>query len=39
VTGDRFFIVIEAADPKFERVRTADFLMSLGTTAIEDLEE
>lgn len=39
VTNDRFFIAIEAADPKFDLVETERFLQSLGGTAIEALEE
>ncbi len=35
---DRFFIVIEARDPKFYRNRTEEFLDSLGATAVEELE-
>lgn len=37
-TDDRFFIVIEARDPKFYRRRTQAFLESLGATAVEALE-
>jgi hypothetical protein len=38
-TDDRFFIVIEARDPKFSRGRTESFLKSLGPAAVEALEE
>jgi hypothetical protein len=37
-SDDRFFIVIEARDPKFYRNRTEEFLESLGATAVEELE-
>ncbi len=35
VTADRFFIVIEADDPKFEVDETQNFLNSLGASAVE----
>lgn len=34
-TDDRFFVVIEADDPKFDRRETHEFLDSLGATAVE----
>lgn len=37
-TDDRFFIVIEARDPKFSRARTEEFLKTLGPVSIEALE-
>ncbi len=37
-SDDRFFIIIEARDPKFYRSRTEAFLESLGATALEELE-
>jgi hypothetical protein len=37
-SDDRFFIVIEARDPKFYRDKTEAFLASLGATAVEELE-
>jgi len=37
-SDDRFFIIIEARDPKFYRNRTEEFLESLGATAVEELE-
>ncbi len=37
-SDDRFFIVIEARDPKFYRNKTEEFLSSLGATAVEELE-
>ncbi|MHC4219987.1 MAG: DUF3341 domain-containing protein [Planctomycetota bacterium] len=37
-TDDRFFIVIEARDPKFSRDKTGEFLQSLGPAAVEELE-
>lgn len=39
VTRDRFFIGIEAGDPKFDRQRTGALLQSLGGTAVEELED
>jgi hypothetical protein len=38
-TSDRFFLVIEASDPRFDEERTREFLDSLGGDAIEALEE
>jgi hypothetical protein len=38
VTSDRFFITIEAADPKFDPEGTVEFLETLGGTAIEKVE-
>ena len=38
-TQDRFFIVIEARDPKFEARRTRDFLSSLGAGGGEEVNE
>ena len=37
-TDDRFFIVIEARDPRFYREKTEDFLRSLGALEVEELE-
>ena len=37
-SDDRFFIIIEARDPKFYRNKTEEFLDSLGATAVEELE-
>jgi hypothetical protein len=37
-TDDRFFLVIEARDPKFSRTRTEEFLQSLHPASIEALE-
>jgi len=39
VTSDRFFISIEAADPKFDREKTREFLATLGGTAIAEVED
>jgi hypothetical protein len=39
VTTDRFFISVEAKDPKFDEVRTAQFLAGLGGSDVEALEE
>jgi hypothetical protein len=38
-TQDRFFIAIEADDPKFDLEKTREMLMSLGSTAVEEVEE
>jgi hypothetical protein len=38
-TQDRFFIVIEAADPRFDLQRTRDFLASLGGAVVEEVNE
>ncbi len=38
-TDDRFFISIEAKDPKFDSHRTANFLATLGGSEVEALEE
>jgi hypothetical protein len=39
VTNDRFFIVIDAADPKFDREQTDKMLIDLGATVVEWIEE
>ncbi len=39
VTQDRFYIVIEAADPKFQLEKTRDFLASLGGDVVEEVNE
>lgn len=38
-TDDRFFLVIEARDPKFSRTRTEELLKSLHPASIEALED
>jgi hypothetical protein len=38
-TQDRFFIVIEAADPRFQLEKTREFLTSLGGTVVEEVNE
>jgi mono/diheme cytochrome c family protein len=39
-TSDRMFVSIDAEDPKFDRVKTADFLRGLpGAAAVETVEE
>lgn len=35
VTDDKFFVVIDASDPKFDESATRNFLASLGSTHIE----
>ncbi len=37
-TRDRFFLVIEAVDPKFNREATAEFLRGLGPREVVDVE-
>lgn len=39
VTNDRFFVVIDASDPRFEETETADLLTKLGATAVERVED
>ena len=38
-TKDRFFLCIEARDPKFDRVRTAQFLKSLKAYDVAEVED
>jgi len=38
-TADRFFIVIEKSDPRFDRVKTREFLATLGGTAVEEVHD
>ncbi len=38
-TQDRFFIAIEAADPKFDRQRTAKMLLALKARHVEEVQE
>ena len=38
-TSDRYFIVLEAADPRYDRDRTRAFADSLGGDAVEEIEE
>jgi len=38
VSSDRFFVCIEAADPKFDRARTADLLLQCKALAVEEVE-
>jgi hypothetical protein len=35
---DGFFLAIEAADPKFDRSRTFEFLKSLGAKEVNEVE-
>jgi hypothetical protein len=39
VTDDKFFIMIEASDSKFERERTKALLQSTGASLVEELED
>lgn len=39
VTSDRFFLSIEATDPRFDAVRTRELLASLGGRNVEEVEE
>ena len=36
---DRFYLAIEANDPKFDRAATRSFLQSLGAKDVSDVEE
>jgi hypothetical protein len=36
-SNDRFYLVIEATDPKFDASKTADFLKSLGPTFVKEI--
>jgi hypothetical protein len=38
-TQDRYFIVVEAADPKFNLEQTREFLASLGGAVVEEVYE
>ena len=38
-TSDRFFIVIEKTDPRFDRERTRAFLEDLGGLAVEEIHD
>lgn len=35
---DRFFVLVESTDPKFDRERTAEFLRTLGPREVTDVE-
>jgi hypothetical protein len=39
VTNDKFFIVIDGSDAKFDTTLTAEFLQSIGATAVETIED
>jgi hypothetical protein len=39
VTDDKFFIAIEACDPKYDPVATKQFLESTGATVVEEVED
>jgi hypothetical protein len=39
VTDDRFFISIEAVDPKFDAGATSSFLTELGAVSVETVED
>lgn len=39
VTDDKFFIAIEACDPKYDAVKTREFLESTGATVVEEVED
>jgi hypothetical protein len=38
-TNDRFFVVIDAMDPKFDETETEQFLKSLNPSAVERFED
>jgi hypothetical protein len=37
-TNDRYFVSVEAADPRFHRERTRELLESLGAVAVEEVQ-
>jgi hypothetical protein len=39
VTTDRFFVVIDAGDPRFNETRVTEFLTKLGALAVERVED
>ncbi len=39
VTDDRFFIVIDAADPQFDEAKAAAMMVELGAVAVEKVED
>jgi hypothetical protein len=39
VTNDRFFLTIDATDPKFDEQRTADLLQQSGAATVERVED
>ena len=39
VTNDRFFIVLDASDPKFEEAQSSQLLSSLGAMVVERVED
>ena len=39
VTTDRFFLAIEAADPRFDQARTEELLRSMQCTGLQSLED
>jgi hypothetical protein len=39
VTDDKFFIMVEAGDPKFDRVQTKALLQGSGASLVEELED
>ena len=39
VTDDKFFVVIESADPKFSLDKTRSMLTELGASLVEELED
>ena len=39
VTTDRFFLAIEAADPRFDQARTEELLRSMHCTGLQSLED
>ena len=38
-SDDRFFVVIEARDPRYFKARTSEFLESLDPVAVEEVED
>ena len=38
-SSDKFFLVVESADPKFDRLATTEFLRSTGAKGVYDVDE
>lgn len=38
-SSDKFFLVVESADPKFDQTRTSEFLRSTGAKGVYDVDE
>jgi hypothetical protein len=38
-SSDKFFLVVESSDPKFDQQATAEFLRSTGAKGVYDVDE